>query len=448
MKNTLIIHGGKPLRGTITLQGAKNEALQILSAVLLYPGKTKVENVPDILDVRELMEILKLLGVAIEEDWKNSSHVFDASNVDPDQMKTPEFRELSSRLRGSLMVAGAMLGRFGVAYMPTPGGDKIGIRPVTTHLKAFSDIGAVIDQEGDYYEITLKTVVPKSSRITLREASVTGTANILLASCLSFGEEARPFEIYNAACEPYIQKLCQLLSLYGAHISGIGSNLLRIEPRKVRSDKTRIGHKISPDMLELGNFITLAAVCGNGINIGCENPKSVLGEIAGHVFQRLGVQCYFHDSYCFVPYHESFEIQRPTTPGKTVRSIYDNVWPGLSPDHISSMVALAVHAKGTLVVEQRMFDERLLFVSTLRSMGAEIVSATNKMVTVVGNNKQTKLRGLEMSSPDIRAGMALLIAALAAEGKSIIHNVSQIHRGYENIVERLRDLGAEIEERD
>ncbi len=450
MKNTLIIEGGMPLKGAIKVQGAKNEALQILSAVLLYPGKTLVDNIPDILDIQELISILGILGVKVEKQNQNC-YLFDATNVDPEQMKSVEFREASSKLRGSLMVAGAMLGRFGVAYMPTPGGDKIGIRPVTTHLKAFQDIGASVDLYQGSYKISLSgSVIEENQIITLSEASVTGTANILLASVFSRGNKSVPkrFQIFNAACEPYVQKLCQLLNSYGAVISGVGSNLLTVEP--VNFETINVvemrRHEMSPDMIELGSFISLGAVMGTGISIECKNAIHTLGATASRVFQKLGVNYQERGDSLWVPYHSLYEIQKPTTAGKTVRSIYDNIWPGLSPDHISSLIVLAVFAQGTLQVEQRMFDERLHFVSTLRNMGAEIISATNKMVVVTGNARRQKLRGVEMSSPDIRAGMALLIAALSAEGTSIIHNTSQIHRGYENIVERLRGLGAEIKE--
>jgi len=450
MINTLVINGGKPLNGTIKVQGAKNEALQILAAVLLFPGKTLVNNIPDILDIQELINILSILGVCIEKQ-KKDSYLFDATNVNPEQMKTSEFREASSKLRGSIMVAGAMIGRFSVAYMPTPGGDRIGIRPVSTHLKAFRDLGAVLSEKDGVYKISLyQSSLVADQVITLSEASVTGTANLLLASVFYRKNNRIPrFKIFNAACEPYIQKLCELLNSYGAKISGGGSNLLSVEPvdfEKINASQTQ-KHTMSPDMIELGSLICLSTVSGTGVLIECPKPIETLGATADRVFRKLGVNYEEREDSLWIPHHPVFEIQKPTAPGKTVRVVYDQIWPGLSPDHISTVIALTVHSKGTLVVEQRMFEERLNFVSTLRSMGAEIVSATNKMVTVIGNSKQTKLRGLGMSSPDIRAGMALLISALVAEGTSLISNASQIHRGYEDIVERLRGLGADIEEK-
>jgi UDP-N-acetylglucosamine 1-carboxyvinyltransferase len=450
MKNTLKITGGMPLKGSIKVQGAKNEALQILAAVLLYPGKTVVDNIPDILDVRELINILQILGVRIEKQNQNS-YLFDAVNVDPEQMKTVEFRKASSKLRGSLMIAGAMLGRFGVAYMPTPGGDKIGIRSVSPHLKAFQDLGAVDSVEDGVYKIILgNTSLSEGQTIQLAEASVTGTANLLLASVFYRKSYVIPqFQIYDAACEPYIQKLCQLLISFGAKIEGVGSNLLKITPvcfDDLDTSETRY-HTMSPDMIELGSFISLAAVCGNGISIECPDAKNVLGVTADRVFQKLGVKYQEKENSLWVPEHSLYEIQKPSTPGKTMRSIYNKPWPGLSPDHMSNLIVLATHARGSVVFHEKMYENRLHWVNTLQNMGAEIV-VTDKMAIVAGNGRSSKLRGIEMSSPDIRAGMALLIAALAAEGTSIIHNASQIHRGYENIVERLRGLGAQIEELD
>lgn len=450
-KNTLKITGGMPLKGSITVQGAKNEALQILSAVLLYPGKILVENIPDILDVQELLNILVILGVKVEKQNPHA-YLFDASDVDPSQMQTKEYRMASSKLRGSLMVVGAMLARFGEAYMPTPGGDKIGIRSVSPHIKAFQDLGAVASVEDETYKITLgKSNLSEGQTIQLAEASVTGTANLLLASVFyRKGYEIPPFQIFNAACEPYVQKLCQFLISCGAKIDGVGSNLLKITP--ICFDDLDISetkhHTISPDMIELGSLISLATVCGLGITIECLDARKILGATADDVFQKLGVSYIEREGSLWVSHHSIFEIKKPSTPGKTIRLVYDQIWPGLSPDHISSMIALTVAAKGTVTFEQRMFEGRLGFTDTLMSMGAEIIRSHDKKVTVVGNSRSQKLRGIEMSSPDIRAGMALLIAALSADGISIIHNASQIHRGYENIVERLHGLGAQIEELD
>lgn len=435
--DTLIIQGGKLLSGKIKPQGAKNEALQILSAVLLYPGKTLVNNIPDIADVNKLIDILEYLGVTIEKVGPGEI-IFDATSVDADKMDTAKFHELSSSLRGSLMVAGAMLGRFGRAFIPTPGGDKIGIRPITTHLRGFKSLGA--------YEVGSQNYVmskdfDRPKRIQLREASVTGTANILLASI--FLPNSHPFQIYNAACEPYVQQLCSLLEKYGAKISGVGSNLITIDPSKVNTSAGLVEHTIQPDMIEIGSLIVLAAVCGDGILIEGENLLGVLGETAQVVFEKLGTRWEERPDGLYIPRHSSYAIQAPSVKGK-IRAIYDQVWPGLSPDHISHLIVLAVFAKGSVVFEQRMFDERLHFTRTLRDMGATINPSTNKQVLVVGNNRQIKLVGVEMSSPDIRAGMTLLIAALAAEGQSVIQNAHQIHRGYEKIVDRLKNLDADI----
>lgn len=451
MENTLKIIGGAPLKGSTPMQGAKNEALQVLSAVPGCPGKILVRNIPDISDVNELINILRIVGVWVEKQDPNC-YLFDATNVDPFQMQTKEYQEASSKLRGSLMIAGAMLARFGEAYMPTPGGDKIGIRSVSPHIKAFQDLGAVASVEDETYKITLgKSNLSEGQTIQLAEASVTGTANLLLASVFyRKGYEIPPFQIFNAACEPYVQKLCKLLISCGAKIDGVGSNLLKITP--VCFDDLDVSqtkeHTMSPDMIELGSLISLAVVCGSGVNIECPNAQNVLGVTADRVFQKLGVTYQQRGDSLWVPHHSVYEIKKPSTPGKTVRVVYDQIWPGLSPDHISSMIALTVAAKGTVTFEQRMFEGRLGFTDTLMSMGAEIIRSHDKKVTVVGNSRSQKLRGIEMSSPDIRAGMALLIAALSAEGTSIIHNASQIHRGYENIVERLRGLGAQIEELD
>jgi UDP-N-acetylglucosamine 1-carboxyvinyltransferase len=333
------------------------------------------------------------------------------------------------------MVSGAMLGRFGLGYMSVPGGDKIGVRPVTVHTKAFVDLGAKYDACSGKIELS----EIGSKRITLREASVTGTANIILAAVLNKGA-AHKVEIYNAACEPYIQNLCSMLNGMGAKISGAGTNLLIIE-----GVDSLFGteYTLAPDMIEIGSFVCLAAACGDGVLI--EDAKgSDLGEIAMYIFKKLGVAIEEKDEGLYIPPHKEIEIKRPTTRSKSVRIVYDDRWPGLSPDHVSSMIAMAVHAKGMVTFRQRMFDRRLLFCDVLNSMGADIIMSHHQEVTVVGNNRKRKLQGVQMSSPDIRAGMALVIAALSAEGESVIKNAGQIHRGYERIVERLSGLGADI----
>lgn len=435
--DTLIVNGGKILSGRIKPQGAKNEVLQTLAAVLLYPGKTHIKNIPDIADVQKLIEILAFLGVVIER-FDDGSAMFDAEKVGSEKMNTEKYRELASQLRGSLMVAGAMIGRFGKAFIPTPGGDKIGIRPITTHLHAFRAIG--VQEEGDQ-TYRLDTNFSRPDRIQLREASVTGTANILLAAV--FTQKGKPLEIYNTACEPYVQQLCSLLKKFGARIEGVGSNLLTIHPSEVDVKEKTVEHMTQPDMIEIGSLIVLAVVCGRGVTIEGQGLINVIGETACTVFGKLGVKWEERSDGLYIPHHDHYSIQNPTIQSKT-RLVYDQTWPGLSPDHISHLIVLSVFAKGSVIFEQRMFNERLHFTSDLRDMGARVHQSTNKEVTVIGNNRELSLVGVNMSSPDIRAGVALLIAALAAEGTSAIKNAHQIHRGYENIVERLKALGADI----
>ncbi len=438
MKDTLIIHGGKKLEGTVQPQGAKNEAFQVLAAALLTSEDVVVRNVPDILDIHNLFRLFEILGARVD---KKDTHTFvlNAKNIDPKQMETQEFQKLFSQLRGSLMVAGAMLARFGVGFVPAPGGDKIGVRPVTVHTRGFVDLGGELDTTSG----GLKLSKIESKRITLREASVTGTANIILASVLQKNNTPHRVEIYNAACEPYIQQLISMLNAMGARISGSGTNLLVVEgvPSLSGTD-----HTIAPDMIEIGSWICLGAAIGNGILIE-GSKKEHLGEIAYYIFGKLGVTIEETDRGLFVPKHESITILRPSTAGKRIRTVYDDRWPGLSPDHLSSMIAMCVQASGIVTFRQRMFDRRLLFCDKLNEMGADIIMSHHQEVTIIGNQRK-KLVGIDMASPDIRAGMALIIAALCAEGKSTIRNASQIHRGYENIVERLRALGAEIEEID
>lgn len=438
MKDTLIIRGGKKLQGTVIPQGAKNEAFQVLAAVLLTQEDVVMRNVPDILDIHNLLSLFETLGVSIE---KKDSHTFvcNAKNIDPKQMETLEFQKLFSKLRGSLMIAGAMLARFGVGYVPAPGGDKIGVRPVTVHTRGFLDLGGSIDI--DTGMLTLSRI--ESKRITLREASVTGTANIILASVLKKDGQEHTVEIYNAACEPYIQQLITMLNSMGAKITGSGTNLLTIEGvESLRGTE----HTIAPDMIEIGSWICLAASVGDGIVIQGAR-KEDLGDIAWYIFGKLGVTIEEKENGLFVPRHDSIDILRPSTAAKRIRTIYDDRWPGLSPDHLSSMIAMCTQAHGMVTFRQRMFDRRLLFCDKLNDMGADIIMSHHQEITIVGNNRKGLL-GMEMMSPDIRAGMALVIAALIAEGTSIIKNAGQIHRGYENIVERLRLLGADIEEID
>lgn len=436
LKDSLKIVGGKKLKGKIRPQGAKNEAFQVIAGALLTSEKVTIKNIPDILDIRNLFDILKIIGVKIE-NFSPGEYIFDSSGIDVSKMQTKEFSNSFSKLRGSLMVAGAMLGRFGLGYLQEPGGDKIGVRPVTTHLRGFVDIGATFQKEVDLQKIEFKKI--NSKRITLREASVTGTANVILASVLQ-KESPHELEIFNSACEPYIEQLCKMLNKMGANISGAGTNLLKIKSVEKLSGTE---HELLPDMIEIGSLISLAVVCGDGILI--EGAKlSYLGDIANIIFQKLGVKIEEREDGLFIPEHKEFSIQTPSARGKSIRVIYDDKWPGLSPDHISSLIVMSVFAKGSVTFRQRMFDRRLLFCDVLNQMGAEIVMSHHQEVTVIGNNRKNDLIGLNMASPDIRAGMALLIAALSAKGESVINNASQIHRGYEKIVERLSALGAEI----
>lgn len=438
MKDTFKIKGGKKLKGTVVPQGAKNEAFQVIAGTLLTSEDVFIENLPDILDIRNLFGILEILGVEVEK-VSDKKYRFNAKNLKPENMQKPEFSSAFSKLRGSLMIAGAMLGRFGTGFLQEPGGDKIGVRPVTTHVRGFIDIGGVLEINEGFQKISLENIVSK--RITLREASVTGTANIILASVLE-KKEPHTLEIYNAACEPYIQQLCNMLNGMGADISGAGTNLLTIKSVKKLSGTN---HRLLPDMIEIGSLISLAVVCGEGILIK-DAKKEHLGEIASVIFEKLGANMEFREDGIFIPEHKKYEVKQPTTPGKSIRNIYDDKWPGLSPDHMSSLIVMAVYAEGSVTIRQRMFDRRLLFCDVLNQMGAEIVMSHHQEVTVIGNNRESNLIGIKMASPDIRAGMALLIAALSAKGESMIQNAGQIHRGYEDIVDRLKNLGADIEE--
>lgn len=438
MKDKLIITGGKKLQGTIKPQGAKNEAFQVLAGALLTTEDVVFENVPNILDVQNMFELFKYLGVSVQKK-EEGTFVVNAKNLNPEKMKDEEFQKKFSELRGSLVMAGAILSRFGVSYMPEPGGDKIGVRPTTVHTRGFQDLGALFNSETG--EIIHNEIISK--QITLREASVTGTANIILASILKKNGQNHTVSIYNAACEPYIQQLCKMLVSMGASISGAGTNLITISGVDTLLGTT---HRLLPDMIEIGSLICLATVAGNGILIQ-DAKKEHLGEITSYIFEKLGVSLEEREDGLFVPSHQQIVIKRPSTKSKRIRVVYDDRWPGLSPDQLSSMIVLATQSDGIVTFRQRMFDRRLLFCDTLVSMGADIVMSHHQEVTVVGNGR-APLYSYNMASPDIRAGMALVIAALTAQGTSVIRNVNQIHRGYENIVERLRALGADIEETD
>ena len=424
--------GGKKLQGEIIPQGAKNEALQIISAVLLTPGKVTISNIPDIIDVNLLIELLSDMGVKTDRTDRHTC-VFQADDVDLDFLESEAFRNKGGRLRGSVMTAGPMLARFRKAYIPKPGGDKIGRRRLDTHIIGFQKLGAEFSYhtEDGFFHLSSKGL--KGAELLLDEPSVTGTANIIMAAVLASGITT----IYNAACEPYIQQLCKMLSRMGAKISGIGSNLLMIEGVKELGGTE---HGMLPDMIEVGSFIGMAAMTQGDItirNAGIEN----LGVIP-EKFSQLGIKMEFKGDDIHIPSQDSYEIQ--SFLDGSILTIYDHPWPGFTPDLLSIVLVVATQARGSVLIHQKMFESRLFFVDKLMEMGAQIILCDPHRAAVVGLGRGHSLRGITMSSPDIRAGVALLIAALSAEGKSIIQNIEQIDRGYQNIDERLRKLGAQI----
>ncbi|WP_234110966.1 UDP-N-acetylglucosamine 1-carboxyvinyltransferase [Chryseobacterium sp. R2A-55] len=433
MSGTFQIQGGKRLHGEITPQGAKNEALQILCAVLLTDEEVRVKNIPDIHDVNRLIEILGDFGVKITKN-AHGDYTFKADSVNFDYIKSDEFKKDGAKLRGSIMLLGPMLARYGEAYMPTPGGDKIGRRRLDTHFQGLVELGAEFHYDEQEYYYSLKAKELNGKFILLEEASVTGTANILMAAVLAKGKT----RIYNAACEPYLQQLCKMLNRMGANISGIGSNLLTIEGV---SHLRGTEHTMLPDMVEIGSWIGLAAMTKSEITIKNVNWNQ-LGVIP-HTFRKLGIQLEQRGDDIFIPSQENYRIHKFID--GSILTISDAPWPGFTPDLLSIILVVATQAKGTVLIHQKMFESRLFFVDKLIDMGAQIILCDPHRATVVGLNHESPLRGTTMTSPDIRAGNALLIAALSAEGKSTIHNIEQIDRGYENIDGRLRALGADIE---
>lgn len=426
------VTGGKKLKGEITPQGAKNEALQVISAVLLTAEKVTINNIPDIIDVNLQIELLEDLGVAVERINRHTC-TFQAHRVDADYLSSSAFRKKTGRLRGSVMLAGPMLSRFKKAYVPKPGGDKIGRRRLDTHIIGFKKLGARFDYDSDESFFHLHTPQLKGTYLLLDEPSVTGTANLVMAAVLANGITT----IYNAACEPYIQQLCKMLNSMGAKISGIASNMIIIEGVEDLHGTT---HTILPDMIEVGSFIGLAAMTQSDIlikNAGIEH----LGIIPER-FQQLGIKMNFSGDDIHIPEQDLYEIE--TFLDSSMLTISDHPWPGLTPDLLSIILVVATQAKGSLLIHQKMFESRLFFVDKIIEMGARIVLCDPHRAVVVGLERKFPLRGISMSSPDIRAGVALLIAALSAEGKSIIQNIEQIDRGYQNIDERLRSLGAQI----
>jgi len=430
--NSFEVTGGKKLSGNIIPQGAKNEALQIISAVLLTPEKVTITNIPDILDVNLLIELLGEMNVKIERPQRDTC-IFQADDVNIDYLHSETFRKKSGKLRGSVMFAGPMLARFRKAFIPKPGGDKIGRRRLDTHIIGFEKLGAdfTYHEEDGFFHLEAPNL--KGTYLLLDEPSVTGTANIIMAAVMANGTTS----VYNAACEPYIQQLCKMLNRMGAKISGISSNQLTIEGVSYLGGTE---HRMLPDMIEIGSFIGLAAMTQSDITIkgaGIEH----LG-IIPEKFRQLGIQMNFIGDDIHIPAQDIYEIQ--TFLDGSVLTIYDHPWPGFTPDLLSIVLVVATQARGSVLIHQKMFESRLFFVDKLIDMGARIVLCDPHRAVVIGLEREQALRGITMSSPDIRAGVSLLIAALSAEGKSIIQNIEQIDRGYQNIDQRLKNIGAEI----
>ena len=427
------ILGGKKLGGEIIPQGAKNEALQIICATLLTSDKITINNVPDIKDVMMLIELLKELGVEVENNSKNSFS-FSSNEINLSHLSSNNFFEKAAKIRGSIMLVGPLLARFKVASFPKPGGDKIGRRRIDTHLNGLKELGARFsyNNKNFSYKISTKKLIGKY--ILLDEASVTGTANIIMASVLAEGTTT----IYNAACEPYVQQLCLMINSMGGKISGIGSNMIKITGVKELKGTT---HEILPDMIEIGSFIGLAAMTGSEITIKNASIKN-LG-IIPDTFRRIGIDMKFKNDDILIPSQKNYEIE--SFIDGSIMTISDAIWPGFSPDLLSIALVTSIQAKGTVLIHQKMFESRLFFVDKLIEMGAQIILCDPHRATVIGLNRKHPLKGIRMSSPDIRAGVSLLIAALSAEGESIIDNVNQIDRGYSDIENRLKNLGADIE---
>jgi len=428
-----IIEGGHRLHGEITPQGAKNEALQVISSVLLTDEEVHIKNIPNILDVNNLIQLLRDIGVSVTRLSAND-YIFKADNINLDYLDSTEFVRKCSALRGSVLLIGPLLGRFGRATIAEPGGDKIGRRRLDTHFLGFKHLGAHFEYEEKRNVYHIEAQQLKGCYMLLDEASVTGTANIIMAAVMAEGTTT----IYNAACEPYIQQLCHLLNSMGANISGIASNLLTIVGVKQLHGAT---HRILPDMIEVGSFIGMAAMVGDGICIKNASVKD-LG-IIPDAFRRLGITIEIKGDDLFVPRHDSYQID--SFIDGTIMTLADAPWPGLTPDLLSVLLVVATQAEGSVLFHQKMFESRLFFVDKLIDMGAQIILCDPHRAVVIGHNNQRQLRAGRMTSPDIRAGIALLIAALSANGTSRIANIAQIDRGYENIEGRLNKLGAHIE---
>ncbi len=426
------IKGGCRLAGEIEPQGAKNEALQIISATLLTADTVTINKVPNIRDVNKLMELLKILGTEVVK-LGPESYQFTAKDIDLNVLETEEYKKMASSLRGSIMVLGPLLARFGKGKIPKPGGDKIGRRRLDTHFIGFQKLGAKFNYNAtdEFFNIDASNL--EGTYILMDEASVTGTANIIMAAVLASGETT----IYNAACEPYVQQLCRMLNSMGAKIEGIGSNMVKIEGVSSLNGTT---HQLLPDMIEIGSFIGMAAMTQSALTI--KNARvDQLGQIP-EVFRRLGIKLEIKDDDIFIPAQSHYEIE--TYIDGSIMTVADAIWPGFTPDLLSIVLVVATQAKGTVLIHQKMFESRLFFVDKLIDMGAQIILCDPHRATVIGLDRKQALRGIRMSSPDIRAGVSLLIAALSADGESIIDHVEQIDRGYQNIDKRLNALGAEI----
>jgi len=426
------IIGGKKLKGEITPQGAKNEALQIISAVLLTDQVVRISNIPDIVDVNKLIDLLQDMGVKVNRESKDT-YTFQADQIDQEYFKGEVFKQKGSSLRGSVMIVGPLLARFKRAFIPRPGGDKIGRRRLDTHFLGFEKLGAkfTYDQKDSFFSVDATEL--KGAYMLLDEASVTGTANILMAAVLAKGTTT----IYNAACEPYIQQLCKMLNAMGAKITGLGSNLLNIEGVE------KLGgceHRMLPDMIEIGSFIGLAAMTQSEITIKNVHYDE-LGMIP-EVFKKLGIKLERRGDDIFIPSQDIYEIE--TFIDGSILTIADSPWPGFTPDLLSIVLVVATQAKGSVLIHQKMFESRLFFVDKLIDMGAQIILCDPHRANIIGLGRKTQLRGIAMTSPDIRAGVSLLIAALSAEGKSVISNIEQIDRGYQDIEARLIAIGADI----
>ena len=432
MPDSFEVIGGRPLSGELTPQGAKNESLQVICAVILTPEKVTIANIPDIIDVIKLIELLKGLGVLVERTAPDT-YTFEARDINLDYLDSEEFRNNAMKIRGSVMLIGPMLARFGKAFLPKPGGDKIGRRHLDTHFGGFGHLGVEFRFDTDTNAYYAYADQMRGAYILMDEISVTGTANVLMAAVMAEGMTT----IYNAACEPYLQQLSLMLNRMGAKIQGVGSNMLVIEGVKTLGGTQ---HRLLPDMIEIGSFIGLAAMTQSDITI--KNARvDQLGVIIP-TFRKLGITIEIHNDDIRIPPQDRYEIQ--SFMDGSILSIYDSPWPGFTPDLMSIVLVTAIQAQGTILLHQKMFESRLFFVDKLIDMGAQIILCDPHRATVIGLNRQFSLRGIEMTSPDIRAGQALLIAALSAKGRSIIRNINQIDRGYQNIDTRLQAIGAHI----